>query len=119
VRFQAYASISVFFWVIIYILLQYVQARVFISRIGYFLSVVLQILHVCVCVSISFLFKFQFGNRFDVDEHVTGFGNPDWLRTHPAATSTAPSVSAVLSQGATCVGKTVMDEMAYRLVLRK
>lgn len=50
---------------------------------------------------------------------MTGFGNPDWLRTHSAATSTAPSVLAVLNQGATCVGKTVMDEMAYRLVLRK
>jgi amidase len=53
-----------------------------------------------------------------VDGYVTGFGNPDWLRTHPAATSTAPSVLAVLSQGATCVGKSVMDEMAYRLALK-
>ncbi|KAE8010183.1 hypothetical protein FH972_006573 [Carpinus fangiana] len=52
---------------------------------------------------------------FDMDGYVTGFGNPDWLRTHPAATSTAPSVLAVLSQGATCVGKSVMDEMAYSI----
>ncbi|KAK7837363.1 amidase 1 [Quercus suber] len=51
---------------------------------------------------------------FDVDGYVTGFGNPDWARTHPAATSTAPAVLAVLRGGATCVGKTVMDEMAYR-----
>ena len=48
---------------------------------------------------------------------MTGFGNPDWARTHPAATSTA--VLAVLRGGATCVGKTVLDEMAYRLVLKK
>ncbi|KAK4595944.1 hypothetical protein RGQ29_014152 [Quercus rubra] len=52
---------------------------------------------------------------FDVDGYVTGFGNPDWARTHPAATSTAPAVLAVLRGGATCVGKTVLDEMAYSM----
>ncbi|KAM7481156.1 hypothetical protein LguiB_005739 [Lonicera macranthoides] len=52
---------------------------------------------------------------FDVDGYVTGFGNPDWVRTHSAATSTAPSVLALLAEGATCVGKTVMDEMAYSI----
>ena len=52
-----------------------------------------------------------------MDGYVTGFGNPDWARTHSAATSTAPAVLAVLRGGATCVGKTVMDEMAYRLGL--
>ncbi|KAM7477996.1 hypothetical protein LguiA_026209 [Lonicera macranthoides] len=49
---------------------------------------------------------------FDVDGYVTGFGNPDWAQTHLAATLTAPSVLALLAEGATCVGKTVMDEMA-------
>lgn len=53
---------------------------------------------------------------FDVEGQVTGFGNPDWARTHSAACSTAPSVLAVLEAGATCIGKTVMDEMAYRFV---
>ncbi|KAF2298323.1 hypothetical protein GH714_022213 [Hevea brasiliensis] len=52
---------------------------------------------------------------FDVNGFVTGFGNPDWARTHSAATSTAPAVLAILRGGATCVGKTVMDEMAYSL----
>ncbi|XP_027160231.1 amidase 1 [Coffea eugenioides] len=52
---------------------------------------------------------------FDVDGYVTGFGNPDWARTHSAATSTAPAVLALLKAGATCVGKTVMDEMAYSI----
>ena len=61
-----------------------------------------------VCVCVSFFFKiFLFGNRFDVDGYVTGFGNPDWARTHPAATSTAPAILAILRGGATCVGKTV------------
>ena len=68
---------------------------------------------------LDFSRSFLFGNRFDVDGYVTGFGNPDWARTHPAATSTAPAVLAVLRGGATCVGKTVLDEMAYRLVLKK
>lgn len=49
---------------------------------------------------------------------MTGFGNPDWLRTHSAATSTAPAVSAVLNAGAICVGRTHMDEMAYRSDMR-
>ncbi|XP_056166293.1 amidase 1-like [Syzygium oleosum] len=52
---------------------------------------------------------------FDVEGHVTGFGNPDWARTHEPASSTAPAVLNVLKAGATCVGKTVLDEMAYSL----
>ncbi|KAJ7973378.1 Amidase 1 [Quillaja saponaria] len=52
---------------------------------------------------------------FDMEGYVTGFGNPDWARTHTAATSTAPAVLAVSRAGATCVGKTVMDEMAYSI----
>ena len=70
---------------------------------------------VCVCVLAFSLRIFLFGNRFDVDGYVTGFGNPDWARTHPAATLTALAVLAVLWGGATCVGKTLMDEMAFRL----
>jgi hypothetical protein len=49
-----------------------------------------------------------------VKGYVAGFGNPDWARTHEIATSTAPTVLALLNAGATCVGKTIMDEMAYR-----
>ncbi|KAL3750167.1 hypothetical protein ACJRO7_011188 [Eucalyptus globulus] len=52
---------------------------------------------------------------FDIEGHVTGFGNPDWARTHAPASSTAPAVLNVLKAGATCVGKTVMDEMAYSI----
>ncbi|KAI5566471.1 hypothetical protein BDE02_13G022300 [Populus trichocarpa] len=59
--------------------------------------------------------ELNYGNRFDVEGYVTGFGNPDWARTHSAATSTAPAVLAVLRGGATCVGKTIMDEMAYSI----
>ncbi|XP_058183225.1 amidase 1-like isoform X2 [Rhododendron vialii] len=52
---------------------------------------------------------------FDMEGYVTGFGNPDWARTHSAATTTAPAVLAMLSGGATCMGRTVMDEMAYSI----
>ncbi|KAL1192946.1 Amidase 1 [Cardamine amara subsp. amara] len=52
---------------------------------------------------------------FDVEGRVTGFGNPDWLRTHSVATSTAPVVSSLLEAGATALGITIMDEMAYSI----
>ncbi|ONI04550.1 hypothetical protein PRUPE_6G327700 [Prunus persica] len=58
---------------------------------------------------------FAIKDIFDVAGYVTGFGNPDWARTHPASESTAPAVSAILRGGATCNGKTVMDEMAYSI----
>ncbi|KAJ0979618.1 hypothetical protein J5N97_015092 [Dioscorea zingiberensis] len=50
---------------------------------------------------------------FDIDGYVTGFGNPDWARTHAAATSTSPVILSLLEAGATCIGKTIMDEMAF------
>lgn len=55
--------------------------------------------------------------RFDVDGYVTGFGNPDWARTHEAASQTSPVVLTLVEGGSTCVGKTVVDEMAFRFVL--
>ncbi|CAM8894676.1 unnamed protein product [Rhodiola kirilowii] len=52
---------------------------------------------------------------FDVQGLVTGFGNPDWARTHQPPACTASAVTAMLGAGATCIGKTVMDEMAYSI----
>ena len=72
------------------------------QQLGYF---------VCVCISF-FLQNY-------VDGYVIGFGNPDWATTHPAATSTALAILAVLRGGATCVCKTVMAEMAYRVSIKK
>ena len=54
-------------------------------------------------------------NNFDIKGHVTGAGNPDWLRSHEPATSTAPAVQMLLDAGATLVGKTIMDELAFSL----
>ncbi|GKV35397.1 hypothetical protein SLEP1_g43667 [Rubroshorea leprosula] len=50
---------------------------------------------------------------FDVKDYVTGFGNPDWQSAHEPAEKTAVAVTALLKNGAKCVGKTVMDELAY------
>ena len=53
---------------------------------------------------------------YDVAGHITGCGNPDWARTHPAATQHSPPVAAFLSAGARLVGKTHTDELAYSLM---
>ncbi|OIT00608.1 PREDICTED: outer envelope protein 64, mitochondrial [Nicotiana attenuata] len=53
---------------------------------------------------------FAIKDNIDVKESVTGFGSPEWKRTHEVATKTAMVVTALLKNGATCVGKTIMDE---------
>ena len=45
----------------------------------------------------------------------TGFGNPEWLRTHAPATRTATAVQRLLDAGADMAGKTHTDELAYSL----
>jgi len=52
---------------------------------------------------------------YDVAGHKTGFGSPDWLATHEAASATAPAVQRVLDAGARMVGKTHTDELTYSL----
>ncbi|KAK4724209.1 hypothetical protein R3W88_026988 [Solanum pinnatisectum] len=54
--------------------------------------------------------SFAIKDNIDVKEYVTGFGSPDWKRTHEVATKTAMVVTALLKHGSTCVGKTIMDE---------
>ena len=52
---------------------------------------------------------------FDVAGHRTGAGNPDFLaKAHPAK-SHAFAVKAMLDAGATLVGKTITDELAFGL----
>lgn len=52
---------------------------------------------------------------YDVAGQKTGFGSPDWLRTHEPAARTAPAVQALLDAGADLIGKTLSDEMAWSL----
>ncbi len=52
---------------------------------------------------------------FDIAGYRTGNGNPVWLETHPPATKTATAVECLLAGGASMVGKTHTDELAYSL----
>ena len=52
---------------------------------------------------------------FHVAGHRTGFGQPDWLRTHPPAEVTAEAVDRLLDAGARMAGKTQTDELTYSL----
>ena len=52
---------------------------------------------------------------YDIAGHRTGNGNPVWLDTHPPAARTASAVERLLAAGATMVGKTQTDELAYSL----
>ena len=45
-------------------------------------------------------FKFAVKDIYDVAGHKTGFGSPDWLRTHGPAARTAPVVQQLLDAGA-------------------
>ncbi|MEX1205208.1 MAG: amidase [Dongiaceae bacterium] len=59
--------------------------------------------------------RFAAKDIYDVAGHVTGCGNPDWLRTHAPASATAPAVARLVAAGAAMVGKTITDELAYSL----
>jgi amidase len=52
---------------------------------------------------------------FDIAGHRTGNGHPLWLETHPAAVRTAAAIDRLLEAGASLVGKTHTDELAYSL----
>lgn len=48
---------------------------------------------------------------------MTGFGSKSWQKTHEEAAMTAVAVTALLKNGATCVGKTVLDELSFGFVV--
>ncbi|KDP23937.1 hypothetical protein JCGZ_27097 [Jatropha curcas] len=58
---------------------------------------------------------FAVSDVFDIEGYVTGFGHPDWARTHEVASRTSSVVSVLVEGGATCIGKTVVDELAYSI----
>jgi amidase len=59
--------------------------------------------------------KFAVKDIYDVAGHKTGFGSPDWLRTHEPAARTAPVVQRLLDAGAHLVGKTHTEELTWSL----
>lgn len=52
---------------------------------------------------------------YDVQGFVTGAGNPTWKTTHQGAQTTAHAIELLLNEGATLLGKTISDEMAFSL----
>ncbi|KAM5570404.1 translocon at the outer membrane of chloroplasts 64 [Rosa sericea] len=58
---------------------------------------------------------FAVSDVFDIEGYVTGFGHPDWAKTHDPASRTSPVVTTLVEGGATCIGKTVVDELAYSI----
>jgi amidase len=54
-------------------------------------------------------------DAFEIEGARTGFGQPDWLRTHGPAAETAQAVQRLLAAGADMVGKTQCDELCYSL----
>ncbi|OWR31560.1 amidase [Saccharibacillus sp. O23] len=59
--------------------------------------------------------KFAVKDVFDLQGVTSGAGNPDWLKTHAAAESTAPALVRLLENGATLQGTTHTDELMYSL----
>lgn len=59
--------------------------------------------------------RFGAKDLYDVQGHVTGAGSPDWLATHAPAERTASVITRLVEAGATLVGKTHTDELAYSI----
>ncbi|MEA2875050.1 MAG: amidase [Hyphomicrobiales bacterium] len=58
---------------------------------------------------------FAVKDAFHIAGTRTGFGQPDWLRTHDAPRETAAAVTKLLAAGADMVAKTHCDELCYSL----
>lgn len=58
---------------------------------------------------------FAVKDAFHVAGGRTGFGQPDWLRTHEPPRETATAVQSLLAAGADMVAKTHCDELCYSL----
>jgi amidase len=58
---------------------------------------------------------FAVKDLIDTRGEVTGAGNPDWRRTHHRAATHAPVVQRLLDAGATLIGRTITDELAFSL----
>ena len=59
--------------------------------------------------------RFAVKDLIDVAGHVTGGGNPDWAASRPPAAADAPAVARLLAAGASLIGKTIADELAFGL----
>ena len=60
--------------------------------------------------------SFAAKDLFDVAEHSTGGGNPDWAHSHPIPTRHAWAVQTLLDAGAELIGKTITDEVSLGIL---
>ncbi len=59
--------------------------------------------------------KFAVKDLIDIQNYVTGCGNPLWKQKHSPALNHALCVDQLLDAGAQCVGTTICDEFAFSL----
>lgn len=59
--------------------------------------------------------NFAVKDLIDVAGYVTGGGNPDWAADRAPATKSATVVDILLNAGASIIGKTITDELAFSL----
>lgn len=60
--------------------------------------------------------SFAIKDNIDIANEVTGYGSPSWANTHTTPVINAICLDQLLSKGATCLGKTLSDELAYSLI---
>ena len=60
--------------------------------------------------------RFAVKDTIDVAGFKTGCGNPTWRDSHPAAVVHAVCVEQLVQAGASCIGKTISDELAFSLL---
>ena len=58
---------------------------------------------------------FAVKDMFDLVGHISGFGNPDWKKTHSPAVKNAPAVQQLLDAGAHLKATACADELAFSL----
>ncbi len=59
---------------------------------------------------------FAMKDLYDVKGHITGCGTPRWAETHGPASANAAVLDLLLPAGATLMGKSHTDELAYSLL---
>lgn len=60
--------------------------------------------------------QFVVSDMIDIEDRVTGSGNPTWLDGRANAACNALAVDILLASGAQCVGKTKTDEFTFSLL---
>ena len=58
---------------------------------------------------------FAVKDLYDIVDHITGAGSPDWLVSHGPASATASAVTKLLAEGGRMSGKAQTDEMAFSI----